>query len=192
MLARVRLLPFRRGRSVGLSVPRGAAMMRRILVAVFVPVLIGLTAAPSLAIVDGDPNDVEGPLDFRRLGTGVTSNPDDIWIKVVFYDGFVRNALAVRDTDHGVRLRLSRAGNLEGFFLRRSHGRIVFFYGDLASSCGAEPFPRFCASARVTRPSENVLRVRIPGEGVRCIRAFSMFNSNGETIEDRTGCLRPV
>jgi hypothetical protein len=70
---------------------------------------------------------------------------------VSFYRGFDPWLIPRGFGEHTsfVRVRLTPA--LDGSFIRRSNGRIVFIWGDYASSC--------CEVARVTRPTPDVLSV---------------------------------
>ncbi len=77
---------------------------------------------------------------------------------VSFYDGFRVAALPWRHrAGHGVAITM---GIGEGYLERRTGGRIVFFWGDLGSSCGAD-YPRSCNRGIVMRPSADVVRVTI-------------------------------
>jgi hypothetical protein len=165
-------------------------MERRIAVVVLALSLLLAGALPASAASDWDPDDVEGPLDLRWLGAWFV--PDDhIRITVSFYDGFRLSALSHgRDVEHGLRVRLT--GSIAGVFQRR-HGRIVFFYGDFASGCGAA-FPKACWRARVTRPSANILKVRFrvvrdPPNPTYEVQAFTALMRHGDVVRDTTGTL---
>jgi hypothetical protein len=111
-----------------------------------------LTAAPASAESTWDPNDVRGPLDLRWLGASFIPH-DRFKLTVSFHDDFHLGALTHRRTlSRGVTVQLT--DYQLGFFRVREDGRVVFIYGDFASSC--------CDSARVVRPSRTVLRVIFP------------------------------
>jgi hypothetical protein len=84
-----------------------------------------------------------------------------------------------------VRGRLAPA--LDGSFIRRSSGRIVFIWGDYASSC--------CEVAQVTRPSPDALSVvfdpldYVYGDVEYEPRALSTWYSGGRRHPDWTRAL---
>jgi hypothetical protein len=166
-------------------------MARRIAVVVslVVALILGLTL-PTGAASDFDADDVEGPLDLRWIGAWFTQD-DDVRLTISFYDGFRVSALPKVHRGRN-QLRVSLTIFLSGVFVRR-HGRIVLFYGDFGSGCGAV-FPRFCFRARVTRSSDNVLKVRFPivvdaPDLSYEVRVFTALRRQDKTFQDKTGTL---
>jgi hypothetical protein len=129
--------------------------------AILLVVLLG-AATPAQALSDFDADDVEGPLDLRWIGAWFTRD-NDVRVTVSFYDGFRVSALPRVHSLDRTMVRVQLTTYIDGLYVRR-HGRIVLFYGDFGSSCGAD-FPRSCERARVRRSSENVLKVRFPDIG---------------------------
>jgi hypothetical protein len=97
-----------------------------------------------------DPNDVKGPFDLRWFGAVFTST-GDLHLGVSFYDGFDPSILPLGFDRHVSYMRVTLSGSLDGSFIRRSNGRIVFIWGDFGSVC--------CSVAPVTRTAPNVLSV---------------------------------
>ena len=162
-------------------------MFGTIAVAGLVLALLVVAAGPAGAVSDWDPADVRGPLDMRRSGASFTSG-DDLRLTVSFYDDF--RTWALRGPNRGVHVKLAWFHGTEfltGAFIRQRDGRIVFRYGDpLGDALGC-----IDETARVRRPSTNVLRVAFPIIGATYrVRATSKWVNAGETIKDRTGRLR--
>ena len=160
-----------------------------IAVAGLVLALLVVAAGPASALSDWDPDDVRGPLDLRRIGAILTSD-DDLRLRVSFHDGFSPRAL--QGPNRGVHVELARFHGTEfltGDFIRRRDGRIVFRYGDGAQWGGLGCIDE---TARVRRPSTNLLRVAFPIIGATYrVRATSKWvNNTGRTIKDGTGRLR--
>ena len=74
-----------------------------------------------------------------------------IHLGVSFYDGFDPSMIPTGFDRHTSYVRVKLTPALDGSFIRRSNGRLVFIWGDYASDC--------CEVAPVTRPSSNVLSV---------------------------------
>jgi hypothetical protein len=170
-------------------------MARRITIVVsFVVALILAASVPVNAVSDFDADDVEGPLDLRWVGASLTHD-GEFRVTISFYDGFRVSALP--KVRHGLlrgrgHVFVDLTEFISGVYVRR-HGKIVFFYGDFGSSCGAD-FPRSCERARVKRSSDNVLNVR---DAVFCdgadlsyeVRARTELKREDRTLKDWTGTL---
>ena len=170
-------------------------MVRRTAVGVSLVLAMILATAGSVnAASDFDPDDVEGQLDLRWVGAWLTQD-GKFRVTISFYDGFrvsalpkVRNGL-LRGRGH---VFVDLTTFVSGVYVR-GHGRIVFFYGDFGSNCGAD-FPRSCERARVRRSSDNVLSIR---DAVFCdgadlsyeVRARTELKREDRTLRDRTGRL---
>jgi hypothetical protein len=116
-------------------------------------VLAGLTLVqipqPAHPASIWDPNDAVGPLDLRWLGAVFTPT-GDVRITLSFYSGFEVRALPSRVGEtSSVQIILSP--HSLGFFLRRSGGRVIFYWGDVGSDC--------CNTAVVSRLGPDVLQV---------------------------------
>ena len=160
--------------------------MTRRIVALALAVLF-LTAVPAGAASDWDPNDVDGPLDLRWIGASFSDNY--LRLTVSFYDAFRPSAL--RGPYRGVRVQLAWFHGTEfmsGAFIRQRDGHIVFRYGDGGQLGGMGCIDK---TARVRRPSPNVLTVAFPIIGATYrVRATSKWVNARETVKDRTGWLR--
>jgi hypothetical protein len=134
-----------------------------------------------------DPNDVAGRFDLRWVGAAYTSE-GEIHLSVSFYDGFERRRLPRDPTDSRSNVRINLSGALNGYFLRRPGGRIIFLWGDFGSSCCA---PR----GRVRQPLPNVLSVTIDpcsyGYGTEIVMAQgqSLWVGSNVEAEDVTGVV---
>jgi hypothetical protein len=165
--------------------------------AVGVSLVLAITLAmtgPASAESDSDPDDVEGPLDLRWVGAWLTQD-GEFRITIAFYDGFRVSALP-KVRNGGLRGRSRVSVDLTEFIIGlyvRRNGKILFLYGDFGSSCGLD-FPRGCLRARVTRSSDNVLRVR---DAAFCdgadlsyeLRARTHLEREDTTLRDWTGTL---
>jgi hypothetical protein len=127
------------------------AIVKRLVGSLIVASLL-LTGAPALAESAWDPADVEGPLDIRWIGARFAPH-DRFKLTLSFYSDFRASALSkTRSFRRGVAVTLT--DYLNGLFRHRRDGRIVFIYGDFASTC--------CLVAPVRRPSVDVLKVVFP------------------------------
>jgi hypothetical protein len=157
--------------------------MKRLIGSLVVTSLL-LTGAPALAESAWDPADVEGPLDMRWVGARFAPH-DRFKLTISFYSDFRASALPrTRNFRRGVTVILT--DYLMGFFRHRRDGRIVFIYGDFASSC--------CSVARVRRPSRDVLKVVFPtvhdaADLTYRVRATSTWHQGGDDFVDRTRWL---
>jgi hypothetical protein len=158
------------------------AMKRLIGSFLFISVL--LTGAPALAASDWDPDDVNGPLDMRWVAARFVPH-DRFKLTVSFYPSFRPSALPRQKSfSRGVAVILT--DYLNGLFRHRRDGRIVFVYGDFASSC--------CSVANVRRPFRDVLRVVFPtvhdpADLTYRVRPTSTWYDHGERVRDRTSWL---
>jgi hypothetical protein len=136
-----------------------------------------------------DPDDVEGRFDIRWIGAAYTST-GEIHLSLSFYEAFRARALARyghvtgRNDGYGyVNVTLSSSIDY-GHFLRRPGGRIVFVWGDSASSC--------CAIDRVTRPSSKVLSVTfdpcsyVYGNEIEQVQGDSLWRTRHVRAHDST------
>jgi len=131
-----------------------------------------------------DPDDVEGPFDFRWVGAAYTST-GKIHLSVSFYDAFRLRQLPrpgeTSDLDSHVSVWLS--GALNGYFMRQPGGRVIFEWGDFGSTC--------CKTADVTRPGARVFSVTfnpcsyVYGEEIDFALGESYWRTH--RIRDRTG-----
>jgi hypothetical protein len=96
-----------------------------------------------------DPDDVTGRFDLRWVGAAYTST-GEIHLSVSFHDEFKRRFLPREINSLYSHVSVGLSSALDGMFLRQ-HGRIVFIWGDFASSC--------CERALVRRLSSNALSV---------------------------------
>ena len=162
-------------------------MLRRATIVVLVSLVPVLIPGQAWAASDWDPNDVEGPFDIRWFGAVYTST-GEVHLGISFYDGFDPSSLPMGFDYHVsfVRVRLSPA--LDGSFIRRPSGRIVFIWGDYASDC--------CALAPVSRPSPDVLSVvfdpfsYVYGDTFYEPRALSSWYTDDGAHPDWTRALR--
>lgn len=134
-----------------------------------------------------DPNDVKGRFDLRWVGAAYTST-GEIHLSVSFYDGFDWRLLPTDPTDLDSNVNVWLSGALNGYFLRRPGGRLVFLWGDFGSSCCAP-------KARVTRPSSDVLSVVFDpcsygyGEEIYEAKGESLWVTRNVEAEDWTGAV---
>jgi hypothetical protein len=165
--------------------------------AVGVSLVLAITLAmtgQASAASDFDPDDVEGPLDLRWVGAWFTHD-GGFRVTIAFYDGFRVSALP-KLRNGGLRgkgqVLVDLTGFITGLYVRRQ-GKILFLYGDFGSNCGLD-FARGCLRARVTRSSDNVLKVRDP---VFCdgadlsyeVRARTHLEREDTALRDWTGTL---
>ncbi|HKN45664.1 MAG TPA: hypothetical protein VJW23_17260, partial [Propionibacteriaceae bacterium] len=66
-----------------------------------------LVPTPALALGDWDPDNVDGPLDFRWIGGAYTADGTQIRVILGFHDGFRPTALVARHNGSGVLLDLT-------------------------------------------------------------------------------------
>ncbi len=135
-----------------------------------------------------DANDVRGRFDLRWVGASYTSW-GEIHLTVSFYDGFDPRFLPRREDRIPVRgeskVRVDLSGALDGWFLRKENGQLVFLWGDGGSFC--------CAHAFATRPSSNVISVTfdpcsyVHGEGIEMAQGYSLWRTRDVRAVDLTG-----
>jgi hypothetical protein len=125
-------------------------MFRRATIVVLVSLVPALIPSTAWAASVWDPQDVEGPFDIRWFGAVFTST-GELHLGISFYDGFDPSMLPMGFDRHVSVVRVKLTPALDGLFIRRPSGRIVFIWGDYGSSC--------CEVARVTRPAPDVLSV---------------------------------
>jgi len=162
-------------------------MERRIasIVVCALAVIAGLSL-PANAEGVWDPNDTTGRLDIRWVGASYTAS-GELHVSVSFYGRFEPRLLPRRGREgrSHVGIRLSAA--LDSTFVR-SHGRLVFIWGDFGSSC--------CAGAPVRRPSSNVLSVTFDpcsygyGEEIDLAKGESSWRTRAVEAMDETGEMR--
>jgi hypothetical protein len=124
--------------------------LRSLVLTTCVALILLLAPLQASAASIWDPEDARGPFDLRWIGAVFTS-AGEIRLTVSFYEGFDPASLP-REPDQReshVHVWLNRA--VDGWFLRRPAGKIVFFWGDFGSDC--------CFTESVTRLSPDVVRV---------------------------------
>jgi hypothetical protein len=168
----------------------GRAEMKRLVSLLVLTVgIAAVVAVPTLAFAesDRDPNDVESPLDLRRISARFRFRGHaQLSMVIAFYPDYRPSAIPRRrdavqnEWDLFVRM----APNFQGFFFRRGRGEIVFIYGDFRSGS------KCCFEATVRQPGSDALKVvvrHLPTSRFR-VRADTWWPENG-VIHDRTGVL---
>ncbi|MGZ8651375.1 MAG: hypothetical protein ACXWX5_04265 [Actinomycetota bacterium] len=161
-------------------------MLRRMTIAALVSLIPALIPVPASAASVWDPNDVEGPFDIRWFGAAFTST-GEIHLGVSFYEGFDPSMIPLGFDPRTSYVRVKLTPALDGSFIRRSNGRIVFIWGDYASSC--------CEVAPVARPAPDVLSVvfdpfsYVFGDTVYTPRAVSSWHTVDGAHPDWTRSL---
>ena len=144
-----------------------------------------LASSPALgADGDWDPDDVKGRFDVRWVGAATTAS-DEIHLGISFYRGFRPRLLPRRPTDSRSHVSLWLSGALNGYFIHRDDGRIVFIWGDFGSTC--------CEKAFATRRSRTSLSVTIDpchyvyGEEIEKAEGLTYWRTHKVRATDRTG-----
>jgi hypothetical protein len=169
----------------------GVTMSMKVIAVILTVAFLVLVPAPALGLGDWDPDDVDGPLDFRWVGGAYTADGTQIRVILGFYDGFRPSALVARHNGSGVLLNLTDF--LSGFFRQRRDGQIKFLYGDLGSNCGFESTTCAHVLVRIQGDSVRFNVQAVPVDGADPtyeLRARSRWlDENDNRVRDWTGKL---
>ena len=136
-------------------------MFRRVVVPLAITLVPIFLPAQASAVSDWDSDDTKGLFDLRWFGAAFTADGEEIQLTLSFYEGFDPAALPryPRRSESMVWIQLTalEQGDLDGWFLKRPDGRIIFEWGEGG---------HFRLREVVHRPSPNVLSVRI---GIRSV-----------------------
>lgn len=143
---------------------------------------------PMMRVSSGvwDPNDVNGRFDFRWVGAAYTA-AGDIHLSVSFYSDFRPRLLPRFPHYEESHASVQLSGALHGDFMRGSHGRILFIWGDHGSSC--------CEKDVASQPSSQVISVTFDpcdygyGEEIDMAQGGSYWARHGVRARDSTGVV---